>query len=356
MAAGHFVMAFENMFFPALLLLILGNGCFKPNISTQVGNLYAPGDPRLVHEHPHELRIAREVREHHLERQRLAELDLESLAPALSARRIDTWGSFAYSCDYVPGSENNETFVELLTDLGLDRRHPRAAGVRRLFYEAVALAAEELKTKSQRREDDPPRRMPPAERASRLNALQGRLGTAVVHRTDLTAALYTHRAKTLQQKILPADTARDMVTNWQRDGLVVGFTNGCFDIMHAGHVTLLQDAKANCDRLIVGMNSDASVSRLKGPTRPVNHDADRAQLLAALSMVDMVILFEEDTPLALLEALKPNLLMKGADYTKENVVGWQLVESYGGKVVLLPLKEGYSTTGLIEKMAAGGRS
>jgi D-beta-D-heptose 7-phosphate kinase/D-beta-D-heptose 1-phosphate adenosyltransferase len=183
----------------------------------------------------------------------------------------------------------------------------------------------------------------------------GRLGTAVVYRTDLTSSLYLQQSAEKQRKILPLSVACDVVAGWKREGLRVGFTNGCFDIMHAGHVTLLQDAKANCDRLIVGMNSDASVSRLKGPTRPVNHDTDRAQLLAALSMVDMVILFEEDTPLALLEALKPNLLMKGADYTKDNVVGWQMVEAYGGKVVLLPLKEGYSTTGIIEKMAAGAR-
>jgi D-beta-D-heptose 7-phosphate kinase / D-beta-D-heptose 1-phosphate adenosyltransferase len=180
----------------------------------------------------------------------------------------------------------------------------------------------------------------------------GRLGTAVVHRTDLTAALYTHRTQALQQKILPRDTALATVTNWKREGLTVGFTNGCFDIMHAGHIQLLSDAKARCDKLIVALNTDASVRGLKGPTRPVNAEMDRAQVLAALGCVDAVVLFDEETPLELLTFLSPDILMKGADYTKEQVVGWELVESYGGRVELLPLKDGYSTTNIIKKMTA----
>lgn len=180
----------------------------------------------------------------------------------------------------------------------------------------------------------------------------GRLGTAVVHRTDLTAAFFAHRAAALQQKILPLETARDMVANFKRDGLTVGFTNGCFDIMHAGHISLLMDAKQRCDKLFIGLNTDSSVRALKGPTRPVNAEMDRAQILAALSMVDGVVLFEEDTPIELLKVLQPDILMKGADYTKEQVVGWELVESYGGRVELIPLKDGYSTTGIIKKMSA----
>jgi D-beta-D-heptose 7-phosphate kinase/D-beta-D-heptose 1-phosphate adenosyltransferase len=179
----------------------------------------------------------------------------------------------------------------------------------------------------------------------------GRLGTAVVHRTDLTAALYAHRAVSLQQKILPLETACDIVANWKRDGYSVGFTNGCFDIMHAGHISLLLDARARCDKLLVGLNTDASVSGLKGPTRPINAEMDRAQILAALSMVDGVVLFNEETPLNLIKALQPDVLMKGADYAKEQVVGWELVESYGGRVELIPLKTGYSTTGIIKKLA-----
>lgn len=180
----------------------------------------------------------------------------------------------------------------------------------------------------------------------------GRLGTAVVHRSDLTAALYTHRAMALQQKILPRETMLATITNWKRDGLTVGFTNGCFDIMHAGHISLLSDARAECDKLIVALNTDASVRSLKGPTRPVNAEMDRAQVLAALGCVDAVVLFDEETPRALLELLQPDVLMKGADYSKEQVVGAEFVESYGGRVVLLPLKDGYSTTGIIKKMTA----
>ena len=180
----------------------------------------------------------------------------------------------------------------------------------------------------------------------------GRLGTAVVHRTDLTAALYTHRAAQLQQKILPLDTACDVIANWRRDGLTIGFTNGCFDIMHAGHITLLAAAKARCDRLIVALNTDDSVRALKGPSRPINAEMDRAQVIAALGVVDAVVLFNDDTPLELIKQLKPDVLMKGADYTKEQVVGADLVESYGGRVELIPLKDGYSTTGIIRKAAS----
>jgi D-beta-D-heptose 7-phosphate kinase/D-beta-D-heptose 1-phosphate adenosyltransferase len=132
----------------------------------------------------------------------------------------------------------------------------------------------------------------------------------------------------------------------------VGFTNGCFDIMHAGHISLLSDARARCDKLIVALNTDASVRGLKGPSRPVNAEMDRAQVLAALGCVDAVVLFDEETPLELLKLLKPDMLMKGADYAKQQVVGWEFVESYGGRVELLPLKEGYSTTGIIKKMTA----
>lgn len=180
----------------------------------------------------------------------------------------------------------------------------------------------------------------------------GRLGTAVVHQTDLTAAIYTHRAVELQQKILPRDTALAAVTNWKREGKAVGFTNGCFDILHSGHVQSLSDARSRCDKLVVAINTDASVRALKGEGRPVNAEMDRAQVLAALGCVDAVVLFDEDTPLELLKLLKPDVLMKGADYTKEQVVGWELVESYGGRIELLPLKDGYSTTGIIKKLSA----
>ena len=180
----------------------------------------------------------------------------------------------------------------------------------------------------------------------------GRLGTAVVYRTDLTAALYMRRARALQEKVLPVETACDMIANWRREGLTIGFTNGCFDIMHAGHITLLTDAKSRCDRLIVALNTDASVRALKGPTRPVNAEMDRAQVVAALAVVDAVVLFDADTPLEILKILQPDVLMKGADYSRAQVVGADLVESYGGRVELLPLKDGYSTTAIIQRAKA----
>ncbi len=192
---------------------------------------------------------------------------------------------------------------------------------------------------------------PEAARVSNLAAgiVVGRLGTAVVHHSDLTTAIHQQHSLEITHKVLPLAVARDQVTNWKRDGLCVGFTNGCFDIMHAGHITLLNDAKARCDKLIVAINADASVKRLKGESRPVNNEYDRAMLLAAIGSVDAVVIFTEDTPLHMLEALKPDVLMKGADYTKETVVGAPFVESYGGRVELLPLKQGYSTTGIIAR-------
>jgi len=177
----------------------------------------------------------------------------------------------------------------------------------------------------------------------------GRIGTATIYRTDIKTALFTHETISSQAKVMPQLIATDAVTNWKRQKLKVGFTNGCFDILHVGHLQSLRDAKSHCDRLIVGINSDESVKRLKGESRPLNKEMDRAMLLAALDCVDMVVIFREDTPLKLLELLKPDVLMKGADYTKEQVVGGGLVESYGGHVVLLPLREGYSSTNLIQK-------
>ncbi len=181
----------------------------------------------------------------------------------------------------------------------------------------------------------------------------GRLGTATVYRTDITSALYQHRAVALQQKILPLQHAYALVDRWRREGKTVGFTNGCFDIMHAGHISLLTDAAQRCDRLVVGLNTDASVRRLKGATRPVNEEQDRAHVLAAMEAIDAVVLFDDDTPLELIKALKPDILMKGADYTREQVVGHDIVEATGGRVELIPLKDGYSTTGIIKKLAGG---
>ena len=182
----------------------------------------------------------------------------------------------------------------------------------------------------------------------------GKRGTASLSADELSGALLrSQSAIAHKDAILDADAARRMVAAWRREGLSVGFTNGCFDILHAGHVSLLHAARAQCDRLVLGLNSDASVRRLKGEGRPVNDQHDRACVLAALASIDAVVVFEEDTPLNLIEALKPDILVKGADYTVEQVVGADVVQAYGGRVVLVDLVAGKSTTGTIGKLRAG---
>ena len=195
--------------------------------------------------------------------------------------------------------------------------------------------------------------MPLAAQLANLAAgiVVGRLGTAVVTAQDLKTALLVHERASGVHKILPLAAAGNQAQQWKREGKTVGFTNGCFDLMHPGHLKLLNETKFHCDKLIVGLNSDDSVKRLKGPSRPVNGEVERALLLASLAVVDMVVIFEEDTPVAAIEALKPDVLAKGADYQRHEVVGHEIVDSYGGKVVLVALKQGYSTTNLIRKMA-----
>jgi len=151
-----------------------------------------------------------------------------------------------------------------------------------------------------------------------------------------------------QAKHYGADEAETLVRGWNERGLTVGFTNGCFDIVHAGHVSLLAAARAECDRLIVALNTDASTRRLKGRGRPVNPLTDRAAVIAAIEAVDAVISFDEDTPLEMIRRLVPDVLVKGGDYTVETVVGAHDVQQAGGRVVLVDLVEGHSTTGLIE--------
>ncbi len=138
----------------------------------------------------------------------------------------------------------------------------------------------------------------------------------------------------------------------RRLGQRIAFTNGCFDVLHAGHVQYLQEARAQADVLVVGVNSDASVQGLKGKTRPVQSLPARATVLAALQAVDFVAVFDDETPLALIERVRPDVLVKGQDYRKEEVVGADFVESYGGRVHLAALHQGYSTTRLIEQMRA----
>lgn len=172
----------------------------------------------------------------------------------------------------------------------------------------------------------------------------GKIGTAIVTRAELEARLADETRHAADAKILDAAAALDLVARWRRQGLRIGFTNGCFDLLHPGHIHLLRQARSFCDRLIVGLNSDASVKRLKGETRPVQNEQARSTVLASLADIDGVVLFDTDTPLPLIETLKPDVLVKGADYTIETVVGGRFVESYGGEVKLAELLPGHSTT------------
>lgn len=199
----------------------------------------------------------------------------------------------------------------------------------------------------------------PLEDAARLANLAagvvvGKVGTAVTRRAELLAAAHHQEWVAGEAKVLPLEGAVDRVERWRRQGRRVGFTNGCFDLLHPGHVSLLQQARAVCDRLVVGLNSDESVRRLKGETRPVQSELARATVLASLASVDLVVIFGEDTPLALIRALRPDVLVKGADYTVDRVVGADLVQSYGGRVLLATLAAGHSTTATIARMSDTG--
>jgi D-beta-D-heptose 7-phosphate kinase/D-beta-D-heptose 1-phosphate adenosyltransferase len=178
----------------------------------------------------------------------------------------------------------------------------------------------------------------------------GKAGTAVARQADLMFALSPQRSAL--RKIVPREEAAEQVERWRRRGWRVGFTNGCFDLLHPGHVHLLEEARSKCDHLVVGLNSDASARRLKGPRRPSQPVAARAAVLASLASVDMVVVFEEDTPEALIAELRPDLLMKGADYTLDNVVGADLVRGWGGKVALADLLPGHSTSATLARIRA----
>lgn len=178
-------------------------------------------------------------------------------------------------------------------------------------------------------------------------------GTAVAYPGEILNDSHEERLEAGESKVLTQAEAVDRVAAWRRSGKSVGFTNGCFDLLHPGHVSLIAQARAACDRLVVGLNSDASVGRLKGPDRPVQPESARAAVLAALGHVDLVVIFGEDTPLSLITALEPDVLIKGADYTKDKVVGADVVERLGGKVVLADLVDGHSTTRTIAKLNRG---
>jgi D-beta-D-heptose 7-phosphate kinase/D-beta-D-heptose 1-phosphate adenosyltransferase len=179
----------------------------------------------------------------------------------------------------------------------------------------------------------------------------GKLGTATVGAEELEHALHAGGVDGMEgPAALGLAAALRRVGEWRAQGLRVGFANGCFDVLHAGHVSLLQAARRRCDRLVVALNADASVARLKGPSRPINPLPDRAAVVSALAAVDAVVAFEEDTPLELIHALRPDVLVKGADYTEDRVVGADLVRASGGEVVLVDLLPGRSTTGIAARL------
>jgi D-beta-D-heptose 7-phosphate kinase/D-beta-D-heptose 1-phosphate adenosyltransferase len=175
-------------------------------------------------------------------------------------------------------------------------------------------------------------------------------GTATVSLDELRRKILPHASLTAEEKIASSVAELDaQVAEWRKQGQRVGFTNGCFDILHPGHVRVLTQARAACDRLIVGLNSDASVRRLKGADRPVQEERARAEVLAALEAVDLVVVFEEDTPLNLISRIRPSVLVKGGDYTREQVVGHEIVAAYGGEIVLVDILQGHSTTSLVKR-------
>jgi len=177
----------------------------------------------------------------------------------------------------------------------------------------------------------------------------GKVGTVPIQRGELLGALSEELQRGSEDKVLPPELLLAQVANWRSRGLQVVFTNGCFDLLHIGHITLLERARRMGDRLIVAVNGDRSVRRLKGFERPLVQECDRARILAALAVVDAVVVFDESTPLRLIEALRPNVLVKGGDYTEDEVVGAAEVRGWGGRVELVPLVEGCSTTNLIER-------
>ncbi|HET9904829.1 MAG TPA: D-glycero-beta-D-manno-heptose-7-phosphate kinase [Xanthobacteraceae bacterium] len=183
----------------------------------------------------------------------------------------------------------------------------------------------------------------------------GKRGTASVSLAELRARLLPHAVLAAEEKIVFDRRAlHDVLEGWRRVGLRIGFTNGCFDLLHPGHVKLLTDARAACDRLVVGLNSDASVAGLKGAGRPIQDQHARAQVLAALEAVDLVVLFDEPTPIDLIREVRPKVLVKGSDYRREEVVGADFVEATGGEVLLVDIVPGQSTSRIVAQSRRSG--
>ncbi len=181
----------------------------------------------------------------------------------------------------------------------------------------------------------------------------GKLGTVPVTAHEIVAELTVSSGVGSADKVLDHDRAVARVEEWRASGETIVFTNGCFDLLHIGHITLLEDCRRFGSKLVVGMNTDRSVSELKGPTRPITGEKERTRVMAALGAVDLVVLFDAETPIDLIRAMKPNVLVKGGDYTVETVVGHEDVAAAGGRVEIVPTVEGFSTSNIVKKMAAG---
>ncbi|WP_419806464.1 bifunctional D-glycero-beta-D-manno-heptose-7-phosphate kinase/D-glycero-beta-D-manno-heptose 1-phosphate adenylyltransferase HldE [Terriglobus sp.] len=181
----------------------------------------------------------------------------------------------------------------------------------------------------------------------------GKLGTVPVHAGELVSQLTQSPTVSSNEKVLARERARARVEEWRAAGETIVFTNGCFDLLHVGHITLLEDCHRFGSKLVVALNTDASVSRLKGPSRPIVGENERAKVMAALAAVDLVTLFDEPTPLNLIEILRPDVLVKGGDYTVQTVVGHEVVAGYGGRVQIVPTVAGFSTTNIVRKLTAG---
>ncbi|PPR18753.1 MAG: Bifunctional protein HldE [Alphaproteobacteria bacterium MarineAlpha9_Bin7] len=179
----------------------------------------------------------------------------------------------------------------------------------------------------------------------------GKIGTAAVYGDDLINALHSDSLYSSDAKIMPESAALEKVKRWRQRHDRIGFTNGCFDLLHPGHISLLRQARESCDRLVVALNTDSSVTKLKGKGRPIQNQTARARVIASLSTVDLVVLFNEGTPLNLIRKVRPDLLIKGGDYRIDEVVGADLVQDYGGEVVLARVEPGYSTSDTIARIA-----
>jgi len=158
------------------------------------------------------------------------------------------------------------------------------------------------------------------------------------------------KQEVISSKIIDRKKLPSMLAYWRFRGKKIVFTNGCFDLIHLGHIDYLSRAADQGDILVVGINTDDSVSRLKGPGRPINSEQARARLMASLFYVSAVVLFDEDTPFELIKAIQPDVLVKGSDYKAEEIVGYDIVMQKGGKVITLDFLEGYSTSGIVEKI------